>query len=76
MPKLPRIKAKDFIKVLNKLGFEEIRQKGSHKFFKHSDGRVTSVPFHARENIGVGLLRDILNQIQISTEELVKLLKK
>lgn len=76
MPKLPRIKARELIKILNKLGFEEIRQRGSHKFFKHPDGRVTTVPFHQQEELGVGLLRDILNQIQISPEEFKKLLKK
>lgn len=46
MPKLPVVSAKQLIKILQELGFVETRQKGSHKFFAHSDGRVTSVPFH------------------------------
>lgn len=76
MPKLPVISAKRLIKVLESKGFFQTRQKGSHKFFKHKDGRTTSVPFHGGEDIGKGLLRKILNQIEISPDEFQKLLKK
>ena len=41
------------IKILKKLGFEPIRQKGSHVFFRHPDGRTTLVPRHDREDIFV-----------------------
>jgi len=75
MPKLPVVTAKQLIKILEDLEFVETRQKGSHKFFKHSDGRVTSIPFHSGD-LGKGLLRKILNQIKISPEELRKLIKK
>ncbi|OGD91696.1 hypothetical protein A3D81_01460 [Candidatus Curtissbacteria bacterium RIFCSPHIGHO2_02_FULL_40_17] len=75
MPKLPVVTAKQLIKILEKLDFAETRQKGSHKFFKHQDGRVTSIPFHSGD-IGKGLLRKILNQIKISPEELRKLIEK
>jgi predicted RNA binding protein YcfA (HicA-like mRNA interferase family) len=75
MPKLPVISAKQLIKILQDLGFTETRQRGSHKFFKHTDGRVTSVPFHTGD-LGKGLLRKILNQIKISPDELRKLLEK
>jgi predicted RNA binding protein YcfA (HicA-like mRNA interferase family) len=56
------------IKLLNKLGFLEIRQKGSHKSFRHDDGRTTVIPFHD-EDLGRGLIRKILKDIEISTEE-------
>lgn len=75
MPKLPVVSAKQLIKILENVGFVETRQKGSHKFFKHSDGRVTSVPFHSGD-LGRGLLRKILNQIKISPDKLRKLLEK
>ena len=75
MPKLPVVSAKQLIKILDSLGFVETRQKGSHKFFKHQDGRVTSVPFHAGD-LGKGLLRKILNQIEISPDEFRKLIEK
>ena len=46
MPKFPLLTAKEFIKVLDKLGFKCIRQKGSHIFFEHPDGRTTVIPNH------------------------------
>jgi predicted RNA binding protein YcfA (HicA-like mRNA interferase family) len=56
------------VKLLNKLGFSEIRQKGGHKSFRHDDSRTTVIPFHD-EDLGRGLIRKILKDIEISTEE-------
>lgn len=75
MPKLPPVKPKDFIKFLTKNGFTEIRQKGSHKFFRHQDGRTTVVPYHQKGEISRGLLRAILEDIKMSIEEYLKLRK-
>lgn len=72
--RLPTLKARDVIRVLRKLGFYEVRQKGSHVCFKHPDGRFTLVPRHSGEDIGRGLLRQILREINISPEEFSKLL--
>ncbi len=47
--------------------------KGSHFRFKHSDGRRTVVPVHTNEKIGKGLLRQILNQVEITREEFERL---
>jgi predicted RNA binding protein YcfA (HicA-like mRNA interferase family) len=66
------VKVEKLIKTLRRLGFEPIRQRGSHIFFKHSDGRVTVVPFHKGEEIGRGLLRKIALQINMEPEELYK----
>lgn len=55
--RLPVLKAREVIRVLQKLGFHKVRQKGAHIFFKHPDGRTTLVPFHHGEDIGRGLLR-------------------
>jgi predicted RNA binding protein YcfA (HicA-like mRNA interferase family) len=46
MSKLPITNAKDFEKLLLKLGFQVKRQKGSHVFYKHPDGRYTTLPHH------------------------------
>lgn len=74
MNRLPILKPKRLIKVLNKLGFEEIRQKGSHKFFyRPKDNRATVVPMHTKD-IGRGLIRKILNEIDVSPEQFLKLL--
>jgi predicted RNA binding protein YcfA (HicA-like mRNA interferase family) len=76
MSRLPTLKAKDLIKILSRLGFQEIRQRGSHKFFQHPDGRTTVVPFHPGEDISRALLKEILKDIQITEEEFFKLIKK
>lgn len=49
MSKLTIVSSKEMTKILQRLGFEEIRQKGSHKSFKHIDGRTTVVPFHGED---------------------------
>jgi len=53
--------------------FEKIYGKGSHIRFKHLDGRRTVVPVHGNEDLGKGLLRTILNQIDLSKEEYEKI---
>lgn len=75
MSKLPIINATQFEKILFKLGFELIRQKGSHKFYKHSDGRYTTLPHHKGEDLSRPLIREILKQVEISNEEFILLLK-
>jgi predicted RNA binding protein YcfA (HicA-like mRNA interferase family) len=75
-PLLPSLTAKDLIKVVRKCGFYFIRQKGSHQIWKHPDGRWTTIPVHPGENIGRGLLRKILNDLEISPREFLRLLKK
>jgi len=54
---------------LLRLGFERIRQKGSHVIYRHPDGRTTTVPFHARRKLAKPLLREILREIRITPEE-------
>lgn len=74
MAKLPRIKGKQIIKTLGKMGFEVIRVKGSHHFLQHQDGRCTVVPVHSGEIIGPGLLSKILADCEISRDDLISLL--
>ena len=64
--------AKELIKILNKMGFEVIRQRGSHIYMKHKDGRCTVVPLHSGRDVGRGLLKRILNEIDVSREEFLK----
>jgi len=73
MPKLPLISAREFFKVLDKLGFEKMRQEGSHVFFRHPDGRTTVVPNHPGEKIDRGLLNKIIKKdIGISREKFME----
>lgn len=67
--KLPLLSSKELCKFLVNEGFEFIRQKGSHSFYRHSDGRTTVVPMHANKDIKRGLLKAILDEIKISREE-------
>ena len=76
MTKLITTSGKNFCKILEKLGFEKIYGKGSHIRFKHSDGRRTVVPVHGNEDLGKGLLRTILNQVDLSKEEYEELRRK
>lgn len=61
------------IKILEKMGFQKIRQKGSHIFMRHLDGRTTLVPVHKGEDIGRGLLRKIIRDVKVKREEFLKL---
>lgn len=72
MPKLVPITAKKLATILLDLGFVERDAEGSHVFFKHADGRTTTVPMHTKE-LSRGLLRKILNDIDISREEYEKI---
>lgn len=74
MTRLPRIKGREIVRVLEKAGFIIDRTRGSHVFIKHSDGRATAVPIHSGETIGPGLLRAILRDVELSVNELIKLL--
>ena len=70
MRSFPAVTVVDSSKPQNKIGFEAVRTKGSHKFLRHSDGRCTVVPVHAGETIGRGLLAQIMRDCEISPEDL------
>ena len=76
MSKLPLVDAKTFEKLLLSLGFKIQRQKGSHVFYRHSDGRYTTLPHHKGRDIGRSLIRAILRQINMSPEEYINLIGK
>jgi len=67
MSKLPVVDAKTLEKILLKLGFKIVRQKGSHRFYRHDDGRYTTIPHHGGDDLGRPLIREILKQVDIST---------
>ena len=70
------VPARKVIKLLNKVGFQTIRQRGSHVILKHPDGRVTVVPIHPGEDIGRGLLSKIIKDTRMSKEQFLKLLEE
>lgn len=68
MPKLSPIRSRELVSKLLKLGFMKVGQKGSHLRLHHPDGRKTTVPMHAGEKIGKGLLRKILRDVNLGPE--------
>jgi predicted RNA binding protein YcfA (HicA-like mRNA interferase family) len=68
------VKARDVIKAISKLGFEARHTKGAHVFFKHPDGRTTTVPVHSGEEIDRRLLRKIAADVGLHAEELMHLI--
>ncbi len=73
MPKLTPVNAKNLIRLLEKQGFRKIHQKGSHVRMEHTDSRKTTIPIHSGEKVGVGLLRKILRDVNISRQDYEKL---
>lgn len=71
MGSIPILKPEEIIAILAKLGFKEVRQKGSHKQFRHADGRITTVPFHQGRDISPILLRQIAKDIHLTIDELL-----
>jgi predicted RNA binding protein YcfA (HicA-like mRNA interferase family) len=71
VPKTPVLKPREVSQILLKLGFEEVRQRGSHKQYRHADGRATTVPHHAGRDISPILLRQIARDIGLTVDEFV-----
>jgi predicted RNA binding protein YcfA (HicA-like mRNA interferase family) len=70
-PKLPVVSGEDLIRVLEKLGYLRVRQKGSHVRMRHATDmqRIpVTIPLH--KEIAFGTLRRILRDTRISPEEL------
>ena len=73
MGTIPVLSPQEVIRLLIGLGFAEVRQKGSHKQFRHADGRGTTVPFHKGQDVGPVLLRKIARDIGLPVERFVGL---
>lgn len=69
MTSLTVVPAKRMAAILRRLGFSLVRQRGSHAFYRHPDGRTTIVPMHSGEDLGKGMIKEILSDIDLSVEE-------
>jgi predicted RNA binding protein YcfA (HicA-like mRNA interferase family) len=69
MSKLPIVDARTMERVLEHLGFAKTRQRGSHVFYRHADGRTTTVPHHPGRSLARPLMRAILRDAEISPDE-------
>jgi predicted RNA binding protein YcfA (HicA-like mRNA interferase family) len=70
MTKLPKLKAVQIIKVLEKRGFKLSRQSGSHKIYKDNRGKRVTVPFHSGKILHPKVLKSILTDAEISENDL------
>lgn len=73
MPQLPILSAKELIKIFERSGYFVVRQKGSHIRMHHKTKDSITIPNH--KTIGRGLLKKILRDSQISSNDLVQLMK-
>ncbi|GBC96288.1 hypothetical protein HRbin16_02090 [bacterium HR16] len=72
MGNIPVLKPSEVEAILLKLGFVMVRQRGSHRQYRHADGRCTTVPFHSGRDISPILLRQIAKDISMTVEELIR----
>jgi len=73
LAKLPKLAGKELAKIVEKLGFVHSHTTGSHMIYKHADGRRTTIPHHAGEEIGPGLLNKIIKKdLGLTREEFMK----
>ena len=68
MPPLPRISGKDALKVFISLGFEQMRQRGSHVVMRKGD-KGCVVPLH--KELAVGTLRSAIRQAGLTPDDFV-----
>jgi predicted RNA binding protein YcfA (HicA-like mRNA interferase family) len=71
MGSLPVLKPTEVCRILERLGFANVRQRGSHVQYRHPDGRGTTVPMHKGRDIAPPLLRQIARDIGMTAEEFV-----
>ena len=74
MSKILPLPAKKVVKGLENIGSEQIRQKGSHLFLQHPDGRTTMIPMHPTEKIGRGMINKIIKDVKITRDEWIELI--
>ncbi len=74
MTRLPVVDFERMDKVLRHLGFEFVRQKGSHVFYRHTDGRNTTLPNYRGRDIARPLIRGIIREINLPPEQFREIL--
>ena len=72
MSRLYPVRPREVIRFLERLGFRPVRQRGSHKFFRHPDGRTATVPEHRGEDLGRGILAKILRDAGVKPAEFLE----
>jgi predicted RNA binding protein YcfA (HicA-like mRNA interferase family) len=66
---VPVLKPAEVCRILERLGFVAVRQRGSHIQYRHADGRGTTVPLHKGRDIAPSLLRQIVKDIRATMDD-------
>jgi predicted RNA binding protein YcfA (HicA-like mRNA interferase family) len=74
--RFPRVNDHEAIRVLEKIGFTLVRQSGSHKIYKNSEGRRVTVSYHGTTILKLKTLKSILNDANLTVEEFIDLLNE
>jgi predicted RNA binding protein YcfA (HicA-like mRNA interferase family) len=72
LPSIPVLKPREVERLLERYGFELLRQRGSHRQYRHPDGRQTTLPFHGSRDISPALFRQVAKDIGLTPEQLIK----
>ncbi|MCE9545564.1 MAG: type II toxin-antitoxin system HicA family toxin [Planctomycetia bacterium] len=72
MPKLPRVSGAEVVRALERLGFTQVRQSGSHVIMRR-ESKGCVVPLHSE--VKVGTLAGVLRQAEVPREEFVQALR-
>ena len=70
-PRLPRLTAKEVVRIVERHGFVLSRSSGSHRIYKNAAGKRTTVPFHAGRTLHPKVLRSILRDTEMTPDQLV-----
>jgi len=63
-------------RLLQDLGFAVQRQRGSHIFYRHPDGRTTTLPNHPGRDLARPLIREVLREIRLSPDTFRTILQR
>ena len=75
MPRLPRVTAEEIGRALERVGFAFVRQRGSHRIYRHPESqRRVVVPYHGSRVVPPGTLANVLRQANLDIERFVELL--
>ncbi len=77
MAKLPNISGDESIRALTKLGYEVVRQKGSHIRLRHKNDpsrKPLTIPRH--KELKPGLLRKIIKDANLTVDAFIELIHK
>lgn len=68
--KLPKLTAKEIIKLIEKNGFVLVRQSGGHRIYRNSKGVRITVPFHSNKILHPKIIKSVFRDAEIKEEDL------